>query len=47
MSNLQNDMIMETIADEIWGKVENGDFDTHQKMLVFSFSILYMVLTFE
>jgi len=32
VSNLQNDMIMESIADEIWGKVENGDFDTHQKM---------------
>ena len=25
MSNLQNDMIMEDIADKIWGKVDNGD----------------------
>ena len=32
MSHLVNDMIMESIADEIWGKVESGDFDTHQKM---------------
>ena len=30
MSNLQNDMIMETIADEIWAKVENGDQDIWQ-----------------
>ena len=32
MSHSINDEIMESIADEIWGKVENGDFDTHQKM---------------
>ena len=25
MSCLENDMIMENIADEIWGKVDNGD----------------------
>ena len=25
MSCLENDMIMENIADEIWGKVGNGD----------------------
>ena len=25
MSHLVNDMIMENIADEIWGKVDNGD----------------------
>ena len=27
MSNLQNDMIMEDIADKIWAKVDNGDQD--------------------
>ena len=27
MSCLENDMIMENIADEIWGKVGNGDED--------------------
>ena len=27
MSNLQNDMIMENIADNIWAKVDNGDQD--------------------
>jgi len=32
MSNLVNDEIMESIADEIWGKVDNGDFDTWQQM---------------
>ena len=30
MSHLVNDMIMENIADEIWGKVENGDEDIWQ-----------------
>ena len=32
MSNLQNDIIMETISDEIWGKVESGDTETWQEM---------------
>ena len=27
MSNLQNDMIMENIADKIWAKVDNADED--------------------
>ena len=30
MSNLQNDMIMENIADKIWAKVDNGDQDIWQ-----------------
>ena len=30
MSNLQNDMIMENIADKIWAKVDNGDEDIWQ-----------------
>ena len=30
MSNLQNDMIMEDIADKIWAKVNNGDQDIWQ-----------------
>ena len=30
MSNLQNDMIMEDIADKIWAKVDNGDEDIWQ-----------------
>ena len=30
MSNLQNDMIMEDIADKIWAKVDNGDQDIWQ-----------------
>ena len=30
MSNLQNDMIMENIADNIWAKVDNGDEDIWQ-----------------
>ena len=32
MSNIQNDIIMETISDEIWGKVEDGDTETCQEM---------------
>ena len=32
MSNLQNDMIMEDIADKIWAKVDNGDEDIWQDM---------------
>ena len=32
MSCLENDMIMENIADEIWGKVENGDEDIWQEI---------------
>ena len=32
MSNLQNDMIMEDIADKIWAKVDNGDEDICQDM---------------
>ena len=32
MSNLQYDIIMETISDEIWGKVEDGDTETWQEM---------------
>ena len=30
MSNLQNDMIMENIADKIWAKVDKGDEDIWQ-----------------
>ena len=30
MSHLQNDMIMENIADKIWAKVDNGDEDIWQ-----------------
>ena len=30
MSNLQNDMIMQDIADKIWAKVKNGDQDIWQ-----------------
>ena len=29
---VQNDIIMETISDEIWGKVESGDTETWQEM---------------
>ena len=32
MSHLQNDMIMENIADNIWAKVDNGDEDIWQDM---------------
>ena len=32
MSNLQNDMIMDDIADKIWAKVDNGDEDIWQDM---------------
>ena len=32
MSHLVNDEIMESIADEIWGKVDNGDEDIWQQM---------------
>ena len=32
MSCLENDMIMENIADEIWGKVDNGDEDIWQEI---------------
>ncbi len=32
MSCLENDMIMENIADEIWGKVGNGDEDIWQEI---------------
>ena len=30
MSNLQNDIIMENIADKIWAKVDNCDEDIWQ-----------------
>ena len=36
MSNLQNDMIMEDIADKIWAKVDNGDEDIWQDMTEFA-----------